>query len=449
MLMNETIAAIATANGIGSISILRLSGEYSYDIALKLTQKSQLQPRYATLTSLHHQDGTLIDEAIVIYFQAPRSFTGEEVVEFQCHGGYVVAESVLRAVLSEGARLAEPGEFSKRAFLNGRLDLTQAEATAALIEAKSDDAARILARQMKGELRGYVEGIRDALLEILAYSEVVIDYAEEDLPQDVVEQIEVKLEKIKATLSKTLESSRRRSGLMQGFRVAIIGKPNVGKSSLLNALLDYERAIVSDIAGTTRDTIEEQVRIGTHLIRLVDTAGIRNAHDEIERIGIERSIAAIENADVVIALFDSSRVIDDEDRSIINLIERYREEKPFICILNKSDLPQSFDSTMIERYTPIRLSCKQDTQLLVETLSTLMDQENDGEEMMLISARQISATEKAVYAINEAYEPLHDGELEFFSFHINSAIRAVASISRPYELDEMFDKMFGQFCLGK
>lgn len=447
--MNETIAAIATANGIGSISILRLSGDRSYDIALKLTQKSSLQPRYATLTSLHHCDGTLIDEAIVIYFQAPRSFTGEEVVEFQCHGGYVVAESVLRAVLSEGARLAEPGEFSKRAFLNGRLDLTQAEATAALIEAKSDDAARILARQMKGELRGYVEGIRDLLLEILAYSEVVIDYAEEDLPQDVVEQIEIKLEKIKATLSKTLESSRRRSGLMQGFRVAIIGKPNVGKSSLLNALLDYERAIVSDIAGTTRDTIEEQVRIGTHLIRLVDTAGIRNASDEIERIGIERSIAAIENADVVIALFDSSREIDDEDRSIIDLIERYRDEKPFICILNKSDLPQSFDTTTIEHYSPIRLSCKQDTQLLVDTLSTLMDHENDGEEMMLISQRQISATENAVRAINEAYEPLHDGELEFFSFHINAAIRAVASISRPYELDEMFDKMFGQFCLGK
>ncbi len=447
--MNETIAAIATANGIGSISILRLSGERSYDIALKLTQKQSLQPRYATLTSLHHNDGTLIDEAIVIYFQAPRSFTGEEVVEFQCHGGYVVAESLLRAVLSLGARLAEPGEFSKRAFLNGRLDLTQAEATAALIEAKSDDAARILARQMKGELRGYIEGIRDALLEILAYSEVVIDYAEEDLPQDVVDQIEVKLANIKRTLSRTLESSRRRSGLMQGFRVAIIGKPNVGKSSLLNALLDYERAIVSDIAGTTRDTIEEQVRIGTHLIRLVDTAGIRNAHDEIERIGIERSIAAIENADVVIALFDSSREIDEEDRAIIDLIERYRDEKPFICILNKSDLPKVFDSTTIEHYNPICLSCKQDTQALVDMLSSLMDHENDGEEMMLISQRQISATENAVRSIDEAYEPLRDGELEFFSFHINAAIRAVASISRPYELDEMFDKMFGQFCLGK
>lgn len=447
--MSDTIVAIATANGIGSISILRLSGDRSLSIALKLTQKQHLQPRYATLTSLHQNDGTLIDEAIVIYFQAPRSFTGEEVIEFQCHGGYVVAESLLRAVLSEGARLAEPGEFSKRAFLNGRLDLTQAEATAALIEAKSDDAARILARQMKGELRGYIEGIRDSLLEILAYSEVVIDYAEEDLPQNVVEQIEAKLLRIKQTLSRTLESSRRRSGLMQGFRVAIIGKPNVGKSSLLNALLDYERAIVSDIAGTTRDTIEEQVRIGTHLIRLVDTAGIRNAHDEIERIGIERSIAAIENADVVIALFDSSRELDEEDRAIIDLIERYREEKPFVLILNKSDLPQSFDSVTIEHYKPIRLSCKEDTHVLVDTLSALMDHENDGEEMMLISARQINATERAVRSIDEAHEPLRDGELEFFSFHINDAIRAIASISRPYELDEMFDKMFGQFCLGK
>jgi len=447
--MNDTIAAIATANGVGSISILRLSGGRSLEIALKLTQKSQLQPRYATLSSLHHNDGTLIDEAIVIYFQAPRSFTGEEVVEFQCHGGYVVAESLLRAVLSHGARLAQPGEFSKRAFLNGRLDLTQAEATAALIEAKSDDAARILARQMKGELRGYIEGIRDSLLEILAYSEVVIDYAEEDLPQDVVDQIEVKLANIKHTLSRTLESSRRRSGLMQGFRVAIIGKPNVGKSSLLNALLDYERAIVSDIAGTTRDTIEEQVRIGTHLIRLVDTAGIRNAHDEIERIGIERSIAAIENADVVIALFDSSRAIDEEDRAIIDLIERYRDEKPFISIMNKSDLPQSFDTTTIEHYAPIPLSCKQEMNTLIDTLSNLMDYENDGEEMMLISQRQISATENAVRSIDEAYEPLHDGELEFFSFHINAAIRSISSISRPYELDEMFDKMFGQFCLGK
>ena len=447
--MNPTIAAIATAHGVGSIAIVRLSGADAYSIGLKLSQRSHLAPRYATLTPLYALDETLIDEALVIYFQNPKSFTGEDVVEFQCHGGMIVAQSVLRACVDAGARLAQPGEFSKRAFLNGRLDLTQAEAIASLIEARSDDAARILARQMKGELRGYIESIRDSLLEILAYSEVVIDYAEEDLPLDVVEQIFAKLEKIKKELSRTLESSVRRSGLMQGYRVAIIGKPNVGKSSLLNALLDYERAIVSDIAGTTRDTIEEQVRIGTHLIRLVDTAGIRDAHDEIERIGIERSIEAIENADVVIALFDSSRVIDDEDHSIIELIERYREEKPFISLLNKSDLVQLFDTALIEHYNPIRLSCKHETQVLVDTLSTLMDRDNDSEEMMLISQRQISATRETVCAIDESYEPLRDGELEFFSFHINAAIRSISSISRPYELDEMFDKMFGQFCLGK
>ena len=447
--MHQTIAAIATAHGVGSIAIVRLSGEEALPIALKLSQKQTLQPRYVTLTSLYHENGTLIDEAIVIYFQGPKSFSGEDVVEFQCHGGMIVAQSVLRACIAVGARLAQPGEFSKRAFLNGRLDLTQAEAIASLIEAKSDDAARVLARQMKGELREYVEGIRDSLLEILAYSEVVIDYAEEDLPQDVVDQIGHKLEKITQELSKTLESSRRRSGLMQGFRVAIIGKPNVGKSSLLNSLLDYERAIVSEIAGTTRDTIEEQVRLGTHLIRLVDTAGIRNAHDEIEKIGIERSIAAIENADVVVALFDYSRVCDDEDREIIKLIEQFSKDKPFICVLNKVDLPQSFETDLIEGYAPIGLSCKSDTQSLVDALTHIMDYDNDSEAMMLISERQITATVQAVSAIEDAHEPLQSGELEFFSFHINQAIRSIASLTRPYELDEMFDKMFGQFCLGK
>lgn len=447
--MNPTIAAIATAHGIGSIAIVRLSGTDALPIALKLSQRKELVPRYATLTPLYTINKTLIDEAIVIYFQNPKSFTGEDVVEFQCHGGMIVAESVLQTALELGGRLAQPGEFSKRAFLNGRMDLTQAEAIASLIEARSDDAARILARQMKGELRGYIENIRDSLLEILAYSEVVIDYAEEDLPLDVVEQIVGKLEKIQKELSRTLESSRRRSGLMQGYRVAIIGKPNVGKSSLLNSLLDYERAIVSEIAGTTRDTIEEQVRIGTHLIRLVDTAGIRNAHDEIERIGIERSIAAIENADVVIALFDSSREMDEEDSSILELIEKYTVQKPFICVLNKVDLPIMFQSESVQKYSPIQLSCKQNSEVLIDTLKELMDHDNDSQEMMLISQRQIGATSDTLVALDEAYEPLHSGELEFFSFHINQAIRCLSSITRPYELDEMFDKMFGQFCLGK
>ena len=447
--MNETIVAIATAHGVGSVGIVRLSGEKSLPIALQLSQKATLAPRYATLTSLHGSDEALIDEALVIYFQSPKSFTGEDVVEFQCHGGMIVAQTIVKECITLGARLANPGEFSKRAFLNGRMDLTQAQAIASLIEASSVDAARVLARQMKGELRGYIESIRDALLEILAYSEVVIDYAEEDLPSDVVEQIFLKLKKIKGELSKTLESSKRRSGLMQGYRVAIIGKPNVGKSSLLNSLLDYERAIVSEIAGTTRDTIEEQVRIGTHLIRLVDTAGIRNASDEIERIGIERSIEAIEGADIVIALFDSSRIMDSEDEAIIHLIEQYKAVKPFICIINKVDLPRVFDVECMTQYSPIELSCKGDTTVLINTLSDLMDVDNNATEMMLISQRQIGATADTVHSIDESYEPLHDGELELFSFHINQAIRHISSISRPYELDEMFDKMFGQFCLGK
>jgi tRNA modification GTPase len=447
--MDHTIVAIATAHGIGSISIVRLSGCEAYSIALKLSRREKLTPRYVTLTPLYDRSIALIDEAIVLYFQNPKSFTGEDVVEFQCHGGMIVAQQVMQSCLSYGAVLAQPGEFSKRAFLNGRLDLTQAEAIASLIEAKSDDAARILARQMRGELRGYVEKIRDALIEILAYSEVVIDYAEEDLPPDVVEQIIHKLHAIQEELSKTVASSHRRSGLMQGYRVAIIGKPNVGKSSLLNALLDYERAIVSDIAGTTRDTIEESVRIGTHLIRLVDTAGIRHANDEIERIGIERSIAAIEHADRVIAVFDSSHTMECEDEAIIALIEEYSPTKPFVCVLNKGDLPLHFPVEKVARYSPIFLSCKGDVNPLIEVLGRSMDHDNDSEEMMLISQRQIGAASEALCAIDEAYQPLQSGELELFSFHINQAIRAIGAITRPYQLDEMFDKMFGQFCLGK
>ena len=285
----DTIAAIATAHGIGSIAIIRLSGSDALAIATKLTKKENFSPRYATLTNIYDKNNELLDEAIVIYFKAPFSFTAEDVVEFQCHGGVVVAELVLQACLDAGARLAEPGEFSKRAFFNGRIDLSKAEAIAQLIEAKSEDSAKILARQVKGELKEFIEEVREEIISVLAYSEVTIDYAEEDLPEDLIEQIQEKLNTLKEKLQKTLQASKARAGLMQGFKVAIVGKPNVGKSSLLNALLHYERAIVSDIAGTTRDTIEEQVRIGSHLIRIVDTAGIREANDTIEQIGIKRS----------------------------------------------------------------------------------------------------------------------------------------------------------------
>ncbi len=447
--MNDTIAAVATAHGIGSISIIRLSGENALVIAKKLSKKYDFKARHATLTPLYNSADELIDEAIVIYFQGPYSFTAEDIIEFQCHGGKIVAEQVLQAVLEQGARLAEPGEFSKRAFLNGRIDLTEAEAIAQLIEAKSEDAAKILAKQMKGELKGYVEGVRDDLLNILAYSEVTIDYAEEDLPQDLIDQILDRLEKLRLQLSDTLQASQSRAGLMQGFKVAIIGKPNVGKSSLLNVLLNYKRAIVSDIAGTTRDTIEEEVKIGTHLIRMVDTAGIRNANDEIERIGIERSIEAIEQSDIVISLFDNSRPFDDEDETIVSLIEEHKDQKSFITLLNKTDLDSKLDKTKIEKYVPIELSCKESARELIAELETIMDTKNVSDETMLISTRQINAVKKALHEIEEAKQPLQEQELEIFSFHMNMAITEVSSITRPYEHSEMLDKMFGNFCLGK
>jgi len=446
---HDTIAAVATAHGIGSISIIRLSGDEALRISKQLSKASDFRPRHATLTPLYNASGELIDEAIIVYFKAPNSFTAEDIIEFQCHGGKIVAEQVLNAVIDLGARVAEPGEFSKRAFLNGRIDLTEAEAIAGLIEAKSEDAAKILAKQMRGELKGYVENVREDLLNILAYSEVTIDYAEEDLPQDLIDQILARLETLKLQLSDTLQASQSRAGLMQGFKVAIIGKPNVGKSSLLNVLLNYKRAIVSDIAGTTRDTIEEEVKIGTHLIRMVDTAGIRDANDEIERIGIERSIEAIEASDIVIALFDSSRPFDNEDETILSLIKEHKDEKSFITLLNKTDLEQKIDTSKISEHNPIALSCKESARELIAELEKIMDTKNVSDEMMLISVRQINAVKKALSEIDEAKMPLEEQELEIFSFHMNMAIAEISSITRPYEHSEMLDKMFGNFCLGK
>jgi len=445
--MRDTISAIATANGIGSIAIIRVSGDRALEVAKKLTKKENLTPRYATLSNIYNQSNELIDESIVIYFKAPYSFTAEDVVEIQCHGGFIVAQSILKETLACGCRLANAGEFSKRAFFNGRIDLSEAEAIAQLIEAKSEDAAKILASQMKGLLKEYIENIRDEIIHILAYSEVTIDYAEEDLPDDLVDNIEDKLNSLIASLNSTLLASKSREGLMQGFRVAIVGKPNVGKSSLLNALLNFNRAIVSDIAGTTRDTIEEQVKIGTHLIRIVDTAGIREANDEIEKIGIERSLEAIEQSDIVITLFDASREFNDEDEQILSLVNAHAKDKNVIFVKNKIDLEAKFPHAKVK--FDLELNSKENVDSLVGVLKNIMDTTNSSDEMMLISQRQISAVEDTLSNIEEALIPLQDQELEIFSFHLNEAIKAIASITRPFENDEMLDKMFGSFCLGK
>ena len=446
--MSNTIVAIATASGISSISIIRLSGDASLSLAKIVSHKKNIIPRHAHLTSLYNKEDDLIDHAIMIYFKNPHSFTGEDIVEFQCHGGMIVAQEILETLVFHGARLALPGEFSKRAFLNGKIDLTKAEAIAKLIEAKSVDAAKILAKQLKGDLKDFIDVSREAMLKAMAYSEVMIDYAEEDIPEDVLESIVTQLDALVLKIENIVDASHRRKGLIEGFRVAIIGKPNVGKSSLLNGFLAQERAIVSEIAGTTRDTIEEQVRIGSHVIRLIDTAGIRDARDSIEKIGVERSLESIKDADVVIALFDLSREFDEEDAKIVEIIELL-EDKELIVTLNKLDLEPLLDLNKLRQFKTIRVSAKNDFKNLSDKLEQFFNAIGEDEELMLISTRQIEAVEKTKKAILEAKEPLLRGELEFFSYHLQDAITALSSISKPYDSEEILDKMFGEFCLGK
>jgi len=441
----DTIAAIATPNGIGAISIVRISGPHALDIAKKLTNKD-FKPRHATLSKVFNTNDELIDIALVIYFKAPHSFTGEDIVEFQCHGGVVVSRLILEEVLKLGARIANPGEFTKRAFLNGKIDASQAEAIAKLIETRSREGAKLLSRQLEGDLSKFVDEIRNKLIEIMAYAEVFIDYAEEDLPQTLGGDLLKKLNEIKSILEHTLEVSKRREGMLSGYKVAIIGKPNVGKSSILNALLNKQRAIVSDIAGTTRDTIEEDIQIGSHLIRIIDTAGIRAAKDEIEKIGVQRSKEAVKEADIVFAVFDANE-FNEEDEEILDLIKN--SDKDVIVVINKIDKGVKIDLDKFKGFDFVKISAKEDIKPLVDKLQSLLDSYTSEDEHVLISTRQIHAVEKALRAINEAGEFLGTGELELFSYQIQDAIRAISEITKPFEYDEMLDKMFGNFCVGK
>ena len=444
---DDTIVAIATSMGIGSISIVRVSGKDALNIALKISKKTSLTPRYATLSYLYDKEDALVDEALLLYFKAPYSFTGEDIVEFQCHGGLAIASLVVDLAIFYGARMANAGEFSKRAFLNNKMDLTKAEAITKIIEAQSSDAVRVLAKQLKGELKEFVEEIREDLLFMLAYTEVTIDYAEDDLPEDIFEKINEKITNIVEKLEDTLAISKRREGLINGFKVAIIGKPNVGKSSLLNKLLNYDRAIISDIAGTTRDTIEESIKINTHLVKIVDTAGIRdNTDDFIEKIGIEKSIQAINEADIIVALFDNSKICTQEDENILELISQ-NSSKKFIKVLNKTDLESSFDRSKLDEF--IEISTKNSIKPLIEKLETILNENSLEDSVTLVSKRQIKCVEDTLENINLAINPLNTGELEFFAHHINEALHSISAITRPYDNDEMLDVMFSEFCLGK
>ncbi|OCL89695.1 tRNA uridine-5-carboxymethylaminomethyl(34) synthesis GTPase MnmE [Arcobacter porcinus] len=447
MYLDDTIVAIATPLGVGSISIIRVSGKEALAIAQRISNKDKITPRYATLSYLYDEKNNPIDEAIIIYFPNPNSFTGEDVVEFQLHGGVAITDIIFNLALLYGARVANAGEFSKRAFLNGKIDLSKAEAISKIIEAKSQNAVKLLARQLKGELKEFVEEIREDLLFMLAYTEVSIDYAEEDLPTDIFEKIEEKISKIVIKLENSLSASKRREGLIEGFKIAIIGKPNVGKSSLLNKLLNYDRAIISNIAGTTRDTIEESIKIGSHIIKIVDTAGIREETDDfIEKIGIEKSIKSIEDANIVLALFDNSEKQSKEDLKILEILEKNKDKK-IIKILNKSDLENRFSKELLKDF--ISLSAQNNIDELSQKLENILNESIGEDELTLVSKRQIKSVENTLENINLAKNPLHSGELEFFAHYINEALLEISNITRPYDNDQMLDVMFGEFCLGK
>ena len=442
----DTIVSIATASGVGAISIVRISGIDALKVALKISKQRTLKPRYATLSKIYDIKDELIDEVLIIYFKNPYSFTGEDVVELQCHGGIAISNLILNSCINNGIRLAQAGEFSKRAFLNKKIDLTQAQAISKMIEARSENAVKLLARQLKGELKDFVENIRKDLLFMLAYTEVSIDYAEDDLPNDIYQQIKTKLELIDIQLTTTLEVSKRRESLIDGFKVAIIGKPNVGKSSILNKLLNFNRAIISSIAGTTRDTIEESIKIGTHIIKIIDTAGIREANDEIEKIGIEKSIQAVEDADIIISLFDGSRNFDNEDEKILEILQEF--DKHIITVINKSDLEQKFDISILNK-NHITLNKNESITPLINKIEDILNQNTNSDDMTLISKQQVLEVEQTLKNINLAKIPLNNGELEFFSYRINEALHNISNITRPYQHSDMLDVMFGEFCLGK
>lgn len=457
--MEDTIAAIATAPGEGGIGVVRISGEKSRAILEQIFSREKNE--YDIIPRMMHYgfvrdnfSGELIDEVMAVYFKEPYSYTAEDVVEIQCHGSMVSLRKILSLVLKNGARIAEPGEFTKRAFLNGRLDLSQAEAVIDLIRAKSDKSFDVALNQLEGNFSKEIRQIRAELMNSLVNITVNIDYPDEDIEQLTFENLVSDLTSVRVKIEKMLQTSDTGRIMSEGLKISIIGKPNVGKSSLMNALLKETRAIVTSVPGTTRDTIEEMLTIRGIPVKLTDTAGIRETEDLIEKIGIEKSKEAFNNADLIIFMADRSRALDEEDFSILNHIR----DKKAVVILNKTDLPSAFDSVELEKHLPE--ACIIEASVAngdgIEELENVVEnmvyggEVKQSDSMMVTNVRHKNLLEEADTSLGDAIEMAKACQpLELLEIDASRAYECLGAIIGEAVEEDIINEVFARFCLGK
>ena len=450
--MEDTIAAIATAYGEGGIGIIRISGEDSLDILRKIFT-GKIESRRLSYGKIMDENEH-IDEVLAVYMKGPKTYTGEDVVEINCHGSMVALRKTLALVLSKGARMAEPGEFTKRAFLNGRLDLSQAEAVIDVIKAKSDRSFDVAISQLEGSLSKRIEKIRQALLDLLVEVTVNIDYPDEDIEIMTYDKARDCLCNIRNMIGELLATSGSGRMIREGIRIAIVGKPNVGKSSLMNCLLRESRAIVTEIPGTTRDTIEEAVSIRNLPVYLIDTAGIRDTDDTVEKIGIEKTKEAFNNADYIILVVDGSRPLTSEDEEIISYVRGRRT----LVLLNKRDLGAEVTVDVISEKLPdcdiieTALSKGEGLTEIEDNIESLVygGQISQGESLMVNNVRHIDLLKHADSAAGDALSLLEIMEpLDIVEIDIRNAYDFLGEIVGDTVSDEIINEVFARFCLGK
>lgn len=455
----DTIAAAATAMGSAGIGIIRISGTDAFAVLEKVfrpkNEKKVMseQPGYTVHYGMAVDGEQVLDEVLVMLMRGPHSYTAEDTAEIDCHGGRLVMQKILEAVLKNGARAAEPGEFTKRAFLNGRMDLSQAEAVMDLIQSKNEMALKSSLAQLKGNVRQEIEKLRAQILYEMAFVEAALDDPEHISLDGYSEELLEKMRGIAAEVERLLKSSESGRMLKEGIKTVILGKPNAGKSSLLNVLLGEERAIVTEIAGTTRDVLEEQLQLGEVSLQLLDTAGIRSTEDVVEQIGVERARKQAEDADLILYVADSSRVLDESDEEILKLLEG----KKALVLLNKSDLdPVITPQIMRERtgHPVLVISAKEGAgiQELEEKIRSLFfrGEVDFNDEVLITNLRQKQALTDASKSLSMVIESIENGMPEdFFTIDLKDAYTSLGFIIGEEIGDDLANEIFGKFCMGK